>query len=166
MNHKFISFVGFLVNHELIDPAAINDDSDAGFENRLKAQKYCYLAQECFGLNLGYSFTLYRFGPYSPSLAEQVHYTLDMLEYLEPNPVPLKLDPDFDSGGFLATVSNKDVPWLELASTIIDVSAQFNDHDTIVSVVSKMKPRYTRAKIYSVLIDLFKAKLLPSPDQS
>lgn len=41
------------------------------FENRLKLQKFVYFLQHGFGLNLGYEFTWYTYGPYSVDLMKE-----------------------------------------------------------------------------------------------
>jgi len=83
------------------------------FEKRLPLQKYVFLARR-LGLDLGYRFTLYLYGPYSPALAND-YYELARRGDISPAPLP----DGFDLEGFLALVGGRDATWLEVASSII-----------------------------------------------
>ena len=61
------NFINFLHNYAIIDKNSIQEESDNGFKNRLKLQKFVYLAKK-FGWNLEYDFSMYKHGPYSPGL--------------------------------------------------------------------------------------------------
>ncbi|MBC7218602.1 MAG: hypothetical protein H5T49_00490 [Hadesarchaea archaeon] len=89
-----------------------NFDKDC-FEDRIKLQKYVHIARSC-GLDLGYKFNLYLRGPYSPDLAKD-YYELSL-----PACDLAGLD-NFDSEKFLKIVKDRDLPWLEIASTILSV---------------------------------------------
>lgn len=53
----------------MIDLENLLTDDEHGGLNRLKLQKYVYLAQSCMQNNFGYEYNIYRNGPYSPGLA-------------------------------------------------------------------------------------------------
>jgi uncharacterized protein YwgA len=105
------SFVLFLKEHKLIDVEKLKDESDAGFENRLKLQKYIFIARY-FGLDMGYSFSLYIHGPYSPDLARD-YYALELTG-------GRGLPESFRKDEFLGLVLGKDSNWLEAEATALD----------------------------------------------
>jgi len=82
---KFLSEAGFRFDLE-------------DFDSRLKLQKYVFLARK-FGLDLGYKFSMYIRGPYSPDLAQD-YYNLPERGADIPD--------SFDRKGFLELVKGKD----------------------------------------------------------
>ena len=88
------------------------------FSNRLKLQKYIYLLQT-FGIDVGYSFSWYIYGPYSTQLTRtgfeaQEHF---------PNVEPLKLKNQQQEKVFIQFqefIENhkEDDGWLEITSSI------------------------------------------------
>jgi uncharacterized phage-associated protein len=60
MENRVINFIKFLYSSDLVDLAVIKEDHEDGFVSRLRLQKLIYLAQECFDLNLGYEYSVYR----------------------------------------------------------------------------------------------------------
>jgi len=87
------------------------------FSNRLTIQKFIYL-MDAYGLNLGYRFSLYLYGPYSTEL------TKDAFQIREYNTVkPLRFEDDAAEENFVKFIRflnphKKDVEWLELAASI------------------------------------------------
>lgn len=57
------SFIKFLESKGLVEFDIVGD-SDECFVNRVKLQKYVYIAQR-FGLELPYKHSIYLYGPYS-----------------------------------------------------------------------------------------------------
>jgi len=60
-------FLRLLYDNGLIDCGGNPRASD--LKTRIKIQKFVYFAQSCFGMSFGYRHTLYIYGPYSPTLA-------------------------------------------------------------------------------------------------
>lgn len=162
------SFLKFLNEKSLIDFRVIKDDDDLGFNNRLKAQKYVYIGQEKFDLDLGYHFSRYKFGPYSSTLTEDYYdiniYTIDDPEYGIYEYVAemsnndsfgiVSLPNTFDEKKFLEVVSNKTESWLEIATTIINISKSYSDPKIILDMVNRVKSSYESKYIEQVFNDL------------
>lgn len=81
------------------------------FDDRLRMQKLVYLAGE-FGLDHGYSYDMYLYGPYSPELAND-YYEDEFTIPSEEEGMP----PSFDLVSFLDLVEDRSVKWLEHAAT-------------------------------------------------
>lgn len=65
-------FMSFLHDNKLIDLDNLLRNNEIGCINRLKLQKYVYLAQTYLDNEFGYEYNMYNNGPYSPELAN--HY--------------------------------------------------------------------------------------------
>ena len=142
-------FLHFLNSEELISAADIPNDDDAGFENRFRTQKFVYFAKY-FGLNLGYGHSMYRYGPYSSSLASDYYGITENLEDVEVNPLPN----EFNSEGFLNLVNGRDDGWLEIASTLLDQKPRFTEDRNLVEHVESIKCDYSVDYIQEVLNNL------------
>jgi len=103
------------------------------FNNRLKLQKYVFLARR-YGFDLGYSYNLYIHGPYSPDLAKD-YYALSESP-IEHNGTPL---PD---ARFIKLIKRKSEWWLELAATVAMVFDRYWDvkDEMVVKLVKDSKP--------------------------
>jgi uncharacterized protein YwgA len=147
------SFVSFLEASNLINFSIIQDENDKGFVNRLRIQKYVYLAKY-YGLDLGYSYTMYRYGPYSPDLTA-AYYSLADFNYQTQ-----ELPATFNAQEFVSLVSNKDENWLEIATTLLHQYKKVSDKDALVKRVESIKCNYTADYIRGVLIDLTQNNLV------
>jgi len=141
------NFLAFLDSNTLVDLNKITDDGDEGFSNRLKTQKYVYLAKY-FGLDFGYNYGMHLHGPYSRSLTGD-YYRLGSSASNNSD----TLDPTFDSEKFLDTLKDKDENWLEIASTILHKKDTV-DEDSLLEYVSWIKCEHTGDFIDSVYADL------------
>lgn len=144
MNDDLNDFATFLSYNNIIDSDVIKQDSDEGFSNRLKLQKLVFIAQECFNLNLGFNFSIYRYGPYSPQLAN--YYFSDAFEFV---PNHFRIPEEFDKERFLSIVNGKEDEWFEVAATLIDTKKYYPQSE-VVQAVSNIKPRYSNEYIKSV----------------
>lgn len=158
MNTLALNFIKFLHTNNLINVLAIQRDTDDGFENRLKLQKLVYMVQTCFGLDMGYSFTIYRFGPYSTKLADQYYDDLDKNVIV--NNMNIDLPKRFNQDQFINIFSGKDGRWLELAATLIDSQKHVSGYDKTVETVSRIKPRYTEDEVVDVLNNVIEYRLM------
>lgn len=131
---------------------------DSEFENRLKLQKYVYLADR-FGLNSGYVFNLYIYGPYSPDLAAD-YYALAENKPLLPE---AELPEEFDAHKFIRFVRGKDSDWLSIAATLILVYEHNTlSRDELIYTLCTIKPNARKDEIEFVLEELEREGLLPS----
>ena len=151
------SFIGFLHENNLIDFESVIDDTDGGFETRFRIQKLVYLSSH-FGLNHGYHYNIYRYGPYSRSLADD-YYTIGEnpqdfeAEFNEPLPA------NFDYESFLRAVNDKDNNWLEIATTLLDQKPRFANDGDLINHVEIIKCDYSHEYIGTVLRDLQRINL-------
>jgi hypothetical protein len=106
------SFLARLVSEGVLGAREVDamEDPDAGFEVRLRVQRYAYLTRP-FGYDMGYRFDMYLRGPYSPELADDLaEMRPGELSGVEPAPL---------DGRFIALVRGKDRLWLEVAAAIM-----------------------------------------------
>jgi uncharacterized protein YwgA len=133
---KFLSEAGFRFDLE-------------DFDSRLKLQKYVFLARK-FGLDLGYKFSMYIRGPYSPDLAQD-YYNLPERGADIPD--------SFDRKGFLELVKGKDRAWLEAAATILMIYEDTSDLSWAIERTSELKPQ-KKGMIEEIVRDLDDAGLI------
>ena len=75
MNMKLQDFMCLLHENKLIDLDSLLRNNEIGCINRLKLQKFVYLAQTCLKNYFGYELNVYDNGPYSPELANYYYKT-------------------------------------------------------------------------------------------
>ena len=63
MSMKFQDFICFLNDNKMINIHSLMKDDENGIINRLKLQKYVFLAQTSLQNNFGYEYNIYRNGP-------------------------------------------------------------------------------------------------------
>ena len=105
-------FALYLSKRGMVDITGIKDDTDDGFKNSLKIQKYAYFAK-FYGLDLGYVYSIHLHGPYSRALTAD-YCALDTADAGDAS-VP----PGLREDEFLSLVGDKNSDWLEIAATII-----------------------------------------------
>lgn len=147
------SFVSFLEDSQLIDFSVIQDEDEVGFVNRLRMQKYVYLAKY-YGLDLGYSYTMYRYGPYSPDLTA-AYYNLAESDYIIQD-----FPTTFKTQEFVNLVHDKDENWLEIATTLLEQHKKVSDQDALIQRVETIKCSYPINYIHGVLVDLTQHNLI------
>lgn len=146
------AFIRFLEENRLLR------FKDFGFDTRLKIQKYSYLARE-FDLDMGYEYSMYRYGPYSPDLADEYYELSETPERFGPDehaPLP----EDFDSNGFLRLISGRTSGWLEVASTLVDQQDMFTDDAMLLEHVESIKCNHDADFIRTVFYDLRDQRVL------
>jgi uncharacterized protein YwgA len=152
---KLKDFMCFLHENKLVDIHSVLRKDEIGSINRLKLQKYVYLAQTCINNNFGYEFSIYNNGPYSPELANYYYEKLDTSgidtdDVIKKN---WKLDTGFTKR-FLDLFKDKELDWLVIASTLIDNTNYFEDEQEILNKVYAMKSDYSRDYIDDVWKEL------------
>lgn len=147
----------------MIDLNLLLEESEEGFINRLKLQKYIYLAQTSLNNNFGYEFSIYRNGPYSPGLANYYYEELDF------NRIPYLVEMDEWNNDekftkrFLTLFDGKEPGWLEVASTLIDSTFYFESEQESLDNVYAIKSRYGRDYINRVWDELKHKDLVNYP---
>lgn len=154
MSMKLQDFMCFLQEYKLIDIQDLLRKDEIGCINRLKLQKYVYLAQTCLNNNFGYEFCIYSNGPYSPELANYYYETMDTNSM---NTIIInkkwKLDTHFTKV-FLDLFKDKELEWLVIASILIDSKNFFEDEQEILNKVYAIKSEYSKKYIGDVWNEL------------
>ena len=154
-NRTLASFIKFLEGKDLVK-FDIDGDSDECFENRLKLQKYVYIAQRR-GLELPYKHGMYLYGPYSRTLTDDYYEIAEKPDLYAA--APPDLPPEFDREGFLGSIKN-DLKWLEVAATLIDHNAELCRHDELVDNVESTMVGVDTEYVEGVLSELDKHGLV------
>lgn len=151
---KLQDLMSFLHDDKLIDLNFLLSSDEIGSINRLKVQKYVYLAQTCLGKDFGYEYNTYNNGPYSPDLANYYYEKLDINRIsVEVKAGNWKRDNSFIDK-FLALFGNKELEWLVIASTLVDSNNYFEDEQEILKKVYAIKSDYSKDYIDDVWNDL------------
>jgi len=154
---KLKAFLRFLYINGIVDISKIHEDSDEGFINRLKIQKCVYLAKY-YGLDLGYRYNMYIYGPYSADLSNEYYRVIDdIIVKKDYNNKEVEEMEGFDAKRFLVDIKNKDANWLELATTAINLSHVFKGEE-LLEVLYEMKghrfPKEFIDKVYNEILAL------------
>lgn len=140
------SFIKFLEEKELLNFEKFD------FDTRLKIQKFVYLS-ELFGMNWEHTYNMYRYGPYSTSLAES-YYELHESKNREIITNSPSMPDSFRNDEFMLLVDRKNSDWLEVSATLVDQSKRFSNDEMLVKHVESIKSNYSVDFINSVLQDL------------
>ena len=138
-------FVDFLDKNNMIAKEHITDDSDEGFSNRLRIQKYVFLSRY-FGLKFQYSYNMHLKGPYSKGLVRD-YYNMD-----DSNNNPNALN-SLNRDKFLNLVREKSDGWLELAATILYKKGTIDDK-LLLEYIAWIKCEFSNEEIEKVYSDL------------
>ncbi|MCL2116274.1 MAG: hypothetical protein FWH29_08635 [Methanobrevibacter sp.] len=127
------------------------------FEDRIKLQKYVFIGK-FFGLKHNYKYNMYIRGPYSSNLAD------DYYELGKNVNEPCSKDLNFNTENFSALVKNKEVEWLESATTMLSLYSHYKsnyksllgntDFEKIIKDVSEIKHLIPENFIKQVCYDL------------
>lgn len=154
MSMKLKDFMCFLHDDKLIDLHSLLKKDEMGCINRLKLQKYVYLAQTCLNNNFGYEYSVYNNGPYSPELANYYYETMDINRI---NADIRNRNWNYDNSfteRFLDLFKDKELEWLVIASTLIDSTNYFEDEQEILNKVYAIKSDYGKNYIDDVWNEL------------
>lgn len=150
MSMKLKDFMCFLHDNKLIDLHSLLKKDEMGCINRLKLQKYVYLAQTCLNNNFGYEYSVYNNGPYSPELTNYYYETMDMNRI---NADIRNRNWNYDNSftqRFLDLFKDKELEWLVIASTLIDSTNYFEVEQEILNKVYAIKSDYSKNYIDDV----------------
>ena len=141
-------FLMFLDNNKMIDLDKITDDTDEGFTNRLKIQKYVYLSKY-FGWDLKYDCNAHLHGVYSTELS--IHY--NMIGNSKRSYLIGFVPSDGNQVNFTMFFADKDEEWLELATTLLIKKGIVEDNN-LFEYVLWLKPEFSVEEITNVDNDL------------
>lgn len=160
MKRETLDFLVFLNNNGLVDMHCIRDDNDNGLYNRIKLQKLVFLAQSRFNLPSKYFYDLYKHGPYSPDFTND-YYQLDLNAF---NQQSYSLPNGFDENRYTSLFIDKDVSWLEITATAIELFDKNKDIgiNNLIATLGNLKPKYSTDYITKVIIDILREKLITS----
>jgi uncharacterized protein YwgA len=113
---KFI----YLLKNEIGFDFNINE-----FDDRIKLQKYVFISKY-FGYDHDYNFNIYLRGPYSSDLAEDYYNISDNKNNEEIIP-----DLDIDTKSFKKLVDDKQIEWLESATTMLSIYSTYYSKDEV-----------------------------------
>ena len=134
------------------------------FEHRLMLQKYVFISK-ILGHNLGYSYSIYLRGPYSPALADDYYKLADSYSlYGGDYTKELK---GLNIEKFLNVIEGKDGKWLEIATTILSVYESYRIKfrgveliERVISTSCDIKSATEAEKIYYVFDELKRVGLI------
>ena len=154
MSMKLKDFMCFLHENKLVDVHGLLRKNEIGSINRLKLQKYVYLAQTYLNNDFGYEFSIYNNGPYSPELANYYYEKLDT-SGIDADIIKKdwKLNSSFTKR-FLDLFKDKELEWLIITSTLIDIANYLEDEQEILNKVYVMKSDYSKNYIDDVWKEL------------
>ena len=123
------------------------------FSDRLKVQKFVYIVQNR-GINLGYLFNFYLYGPYSTDLTRTAFQIEDYPSMKEVKFVKPEIEKKFES--ILSNLQNHkdDLRWLEGASSILFLSEIKYSKDRIYQQLAKKRTPFTKGDIDKIWQEL------------
>jgi uncharacterized protein YwgA len=152
---KLQDFMCFLHENKLIDLDNLLRNNEIGCINRLKLQKYVYLAQTCLNNDFGYEYNMYNNGPYSPELANYYYEKIDVNTMsVDVKSGNWNYDKNFANKFLELFGGDKEPQWLEVASTIIDSTNYFEDEQETLNKVYAIKSDYSKNYIDNIWIEL------------
>jgi hypothetical protein len=167
------------------------EHAPAGHIGRTALMKYMYFLQVVRGVPLGYSFSMYSYGPFDSEVLADLS-SAEMLKIVDVTPVEFaggygyRIRPGSRSESaklnaeHLLTNHSKDIDWLftvfgnlnsaelELTSTIVYVDREFagrKQHASISDIaarVNEIKPHFTREQVQGFVENLLRQGILTS----
>lgn len=159
MNVKLQDFIKFLHRNKMINIHDLQKSDESGIINRLKLQKYVYLAQTSLKNNFGYEYNMYNNGPYSPELANYYYEKMDSGKFLDTSDPDWTIDNTF-SEQFMELFKGKDANWLEVATTLIDSTNYCENEQESLNKVYAIKSQYNSSFIDNTLDELKEKSLV------
>jgi uncharacterized protein YwgA len=134
----------------------------SSFSERLILQKTIYLLQAGFGVKLGYGYSWYIHGPYSPALARDAFPLAKVYD----STVRVRFkDPEWETrfGRFLEFISPhaRDESWLEIAASMLYLYRDGHDRDSILSTMQKKNSAFTRDRCLAIWQELQSWDIVP-----
>jgi len=126
------------------------------FDNRLKLQKFVYIMEYMFGLNLGYEFNWYHYGPYCVQLAKD-GFGVSFEQTPELKFEDVTSEVQFEN--FLTFIKNKDSNWMEIIASVHFLNKLgYSKEDVIKRIKEKREQLKNEEKTISQLYEELKFK--------
>lgn len=164
MKIELTTFLRILMREGLLNVRSAEDitgDDDLALDNRVRIQKYVYLAEH-LGIETGYSdtYSMYLYGPYSPKLADD-YFSLAEKGFFDSTKDDVDIEISNDRlAKFLDLVRDKDTDWLEIASTTLAFMHRHSSIETLVDHVTYVKEYLGKEKIKQVINELKEKNLI------
>ena len=149
MDPNLKGFIKFLVDQGLVE-FDIVDNGEKQFINRLKLQKYAFLAKR-LGMPFHYRHGIYLYGPYSRKLAAD-YYALAR-DSRQDDMSSAAIPDGFRKNDFMKAIRN-DPNWLEIATTIIGMNEYTKGRTALIEKVCRIKHGFGKEFIADALNDL------------
>lgn len=130
------------------------EDDENGFINRLKLQKYVFLAQTSLRNDFGYKYDIYRNGPYSPELANYYYEEFDPKRITSDINEKKWTDDSVFTDRFLTLFKDKEPEWLEVATTLIDSTNYCENEQESLNKVYAIKSKFSKDYIDNIWNEL------------
>ena len=125
----------------------------SSFQNRLKLQKIVYLIQTN-GINLGFGYNFYLYGPYSTDLARAGFQITDYSKVKTMAPEDKEINRQFMAIKDKLGPRKDDIKWLECATSIIYLKRLGFAKNKIIDTVAHKLTKFPKDYINSVWSDL------------
>jgi len=132
------------------------------FRGRLALQKQIYFLQ-VFGFYLGYRYSWYLYGPYSPSLTKDAFGIQDLVETINPIKFSeISLESRFEEFIKFFGPKRTDAQWLELISSVHFLAKLYPSwsRDRLAKRVQRKNPDFTSEKVEKAIEYLESRQLL------
>jgi uncharacterized protein YwgA len=105
------------------------------FDNRLRLQKFVYILQHMFEVNMDYDFNWYHYGPYSKQLAQDgFNVNCDEVQKIKFEDETT----ESNFGQFLSFINKKDNFWMEVVASIHFLKKlRYSDAEIISTIKQK-----------------------------
>ena len=134
------AFAAFLQAHGILSES-LDYSADEGI-----LQKCAFIAQEGFGLNLGYDYHIHAYGTFSSFIMADFAAIAKRKARASGSPMP----PQFREGEFLALVSKRDIDWLCVASMVVHERASYGPGE-LGRHVERMSASHNRGLVKGVI---------------
>ncbi|TVP40754.1 hypothetical protein NARC_60141 [Candidatus Nitrosocosmicus arcticus] len=151
---KLQDFICFLYDNKMININNLLKDDENGFINRLKLQKYVFLAKASLRNDFGYDYNIYRDGPYSAGLANYFYEELDLNRISSDVKEKNWIDDIIFTDRFLTLFKDKEPEWLVVAATLIDSTNYCENEQESLNKVYAIKSKYSRDYIDDIWNEL------------
>ncbi len=151
---KLQDFICFLYDNKMLNVHNLLGDDENGSINRLKLQKYVFLAQTSLQNDFGYEYNIYRNGPYSADLANYYYERLDLDRITSDIHEKKWIDNTDFTERFLTLFKDKDHEWLDVATTLIDSANYSEDEKVSLNEVYAIKSMFSKDYIDKIWNEL------------
>jgi len=154
MSMKLQDFICFLNSNQMINIHNLLKDDENGIINRLKLQKYVFLAQTSLQNDFGYEYDIYRNGPYSSDLANYCYDGLDVDRMSSDIKDKSWADNSLFTDRFLSLFKAKEPEWLEVAATLVDSTNYCENEQESLNKVYVIKSKFSKDYIDNIWNEL------------